>query len=581
LLESGKLRARALAGVLDEAERLTFARSFCSAVIATYWFAVQRKYPAAWPLPAAFSSLPIGTLDEPAASLAKSMGEAATRLGPLHAIYLMGVTYTALLPDDTRSRLGVYYTPPGLSARLLEMATRAGVDWRACRVLDPACGGGAFLAPVAARMVAENNGLSPRALVQAIGQRVRGIEIDPFSAWASQVFLEASLIDLCRAAGARLPVVVEVSNSLLRSGSGAEYDLVIGNPPYGRVTLHADVRARFQRSLYGHANLYGLFTDLAVQLAKPGGVIAYVTPTSFLAGQYFKALRGLLAQEAPPVSIDFVSPRQGVFDDVLQETLLACYRRGGAAAPASVHFISPVDAQRIEVESAGSFSLPAQARDPWLIPRTAEQQRLIAHLETMRHRLRDYGYEVSTGPLVWNRHKRQLCARPKKGTLPLIWAECVGSDGGFRFRADKKNHQPYFQPRKGDDWLISRRPCILLQRTTAKEQSRRLIAAELPKEFVAEHGGVVIENHLNMVLSIQGAPRVSQSVLAALLNSQILDKVFRCFSGSVAVSAYELEALPLPPPDALKPLAQMLHEGAARDAIEAEISSLFPLSEPI
>jgi hypothetical protein len=44
------------------------------------------------------------------------------------------------------------------------------------------------------------------------------------------------------------------------------------------------------------SNLYGLFTDLAAQLARRGGVIAYVTPTSFLAGEYFKSLRALLAE---------------------------------------------------------------------------------------------------------------------------------------------------------------------------------------------------------------------------------------------------------------------------------------------
>ena len=38
--------------------------------------------------------------------------------------------------------------------------------------------------------------------------------------------------------------------------------------------------------------------------------------------------------------------------------------------------------------------------------------------------------------------------------------------------------------------------CILVQRTTAKEQARRLIAAELPSEFVHQHRGVVVENHL-------------------------------------------------------------------------------------
>jgi adenine-specific DNA-methyltransferase len=579
ILEAGKVMARDLAAVFQGTERLTLAQAFCASVIETYWFEAQRHYRSAWSLPDHFVLGPSSELEEPAASLANTLGSAAARLEPIKAGYLIGVIYTAMLPDETRSRLGVYYTPPGLTGRLLDMATLAGVDWTSCRVLDPACGGGAFLAPVAAKIVTENRGLSARQLVKTLGERVRGFEIDPFSGWSSQVFLEATLMSVCREAGERLPTVVEVRNSLLRPTIEPPYDLVIGNPPYGRVTLNPETRERFQRSLYGHANLYGLFTDLAVQMTRPGGVIAYVTPTSFLAGEYFKTLRTLLAKQAAPSNIDFVSVRKGVFEDALQETLLATYKRSDTKLPkaveASVHFISPADCDRIEVESAGTFALPVPVGNPWLIPRTNDHPRLIARLRKMTHRLRDYGYEVSTGPLVWNRHKEQLSSRPVKGALPLIWAECVTADGCFVFRAEKKNHQPYFKPQDGDDWLISRKPCVLLQRTTAKEQNRRLIAAELPRKFLTEHGAVVIENHLNMIRPMNGAPVITPNVLSTFLNTEVVDRAFRCLSGSVAVSAYELEALPLPPPDYLAPIAELIKAGADRPSIEKACSRLF------
>jgi adenine-specific DNA-methyltransferase len=579
ILEAGKIMARAIAAVLQESDRIKLARAFCASVIKTYWFETQRHYRSAWSLPNHFLPCPSGGLEEPAASLARTVGSAAACLDPIKASYLIGVIYTAMLPDETRSRLGVYYTPPGLTGRLLEMATLAGVDWSSCRVLDPACGGGAFMVPVAAKIVTENRGLSARQLVKTIGERVQGFEIDPFSAWSAQVFLEATLMGVCREAGERLPTVVEICNSLLRPIDESSYDLVIGNPPYGRVTLNPETRERFRRSLYGHANLYGLFTDLAVQLTRPGGVIAYVTPTSFLAGEYFKELRTVLAIEAAPANIDFVSVRKGVFEDALQETLLATYKRSEAKSPkaaeSSVHFISPVDSDRMNVASAGTFVLPVPVGNPWLIPRTNDQQRLIGCLRNFNHRLRDYGYEVSTGPLVWNRHKKQLSSQPVKGALPLIWAECVTANGSFVFRADKKNHQPYFIPADGDDWLISRKPCVLLQRTTAKEQNRRLIAAELPWKFLSEHGAVVIENHVNMIRPINGDPPVPPKLLSTFLNTEVVDKAFRCLSGSVAVSAYELEALPLPPPECLAPIAELMKPGVHRFTIEEACLRLF------
>ena len=53
----------------------------------------------------------------------------------------------------------------------------------------------------------------------------------------------------------------------------------------------------------------------------------------------------------------------------------------------------------------------------------------------------------------------------------------------------------------------SQRALRLVQRTTAKEQNRRLIAAELPASFIKKHGAVVVENHVNMVRPANDANR--------------------------------------------------------------------------
>ncbi len=410
--------------------------------------------------------------------------------------------------------------------------------------------------------------------MQSIGNRLRGYEIDPFGAWLSQVTLDAVVLPISRLAGRKLPVMVTVCDSLRRSQPKDRFDLVIGNPPYGRAKLDAETRDRYKRSLYGHANLYGLFTDLALRHTKLGGVIAYVTPTSFLAGVYFKNLRALLGRSAPPLTIDFVTARKGVFDDVLQETALATYRKGADSAPVVVAEIAP-SMNGLDVQQTGKIILPADSSLPWLLPRTTEQSALVQRLTHMPYRLADWGYGVSTGPLVWNRFKSQLAHRPSSKRLPLIWAEAITADGRFVFRADKKNHAPYFELKAGDNWLVTTKPCVLLQRTTAKEQSRRLIATALPAEFLEKHGGVVIENHVNMIRPIIESPRIRADVLGAFINSSAADRAFRCVSGSVAVSAYELESLPLPCPDELVELARLVDAGADRESIESACNRLF------
>lgn len=529
-----------------ERAQLAFAETITAHAVTAYWNRLSAQLPVKAP------PIEVRAMATAARDAATQFGQTMATLPVREAAFHLGSLYTALLPDAWRSRHGVYYTPPALVDRLLDQAQAGGTDWRRAHVLDPAAGAGAFLVAATRRMVDALGNCDPAVAVQNLGARLRGYELDPFSAWLAQVFIEAEVLPQVAASGRRLASVMTVCDSLTRNREDA-FDLVVGNPPFGRQTLPPETRARFARSLYGHANLYGLFMDLAVRLAKPGGLIAFLTPSSFLAGEYFKNLRGLLWREAPPVALDFVSLRKGVFEDVLQETILATYRKGGRRAPAPVSFVAPQPGEPAKPVAAGQFSLPRKATAPWFLARHADEANLAKRLRAMSTRLSDWGYTVSTGPLVWNRHKSQLRDKPETDAVPLVWAESVTSDGRFVFSAVKRNHKPYLRLESDDGWLVVRRPCVLLQRTTAKEQARRLIAAEMPASFIGEDG-VTVENHLNMLLPASDKPAIAPGLLATFLNTIAADRAFRCISGSVAVSAYELENLPLPDPAELKRL---------------------------
>ena len=555
---------------------LATARTVAFTAVAAYWDALlaSRRRPGALPLRTLGSDTTVVGLPDWAGEMAAAVGAGYSGLDAAEAGYRIGCLYTGLMPDGMRSRLGAYYTPPALCERLLDMVSAAGVEWASARVLDPACGGGAFLSPVAKRMVDGLAGKDPRESLSSVECRLRGLELDPFAAWLSQVLLDAVLIDTCLAAG-RLPgSVVTVCDALEAEPEGQGFDVVVGNPPYGRVTLSQDLREKFARSLFGHANLYGVFTDLALRFARSNGVVGYVTPTSFLAGAYFKALRGTLGREASLVGIDLMADRRGVFENVLQETALTVYRRGDSRRTGEVRFTSVLSDGSVESVPAGSFRIPEPPDRPWVMPRRPEDGSLVRLAQAMPSRLADYGYGVSTGPLVWNRHKGQFRSRRGAGCLPVVWAESIRG-GEFRFRAENRNHEKYFKPDRGQEWLITETPCVLLQRTTAKEQGRRLVAAELPAEFVDRYGAAVIENHLNVIRPLDGVERVPAAVLLALLNSNFVDQIFRCISGSVAVSAYELEALPLPDPGRMARLERLIANGAGPEAVEGEVGRLY------
>ena len=301
-----------------------------------------------------------------------------------------------------------------------------------------------------------------------------------------------------------------------------------------------------------------------------------MTPTSFLAGEYFKALRSLLGREAPPASIGFVGKRKGVFADVLQETLLATYRRGGDPGSGTVHFISSGESGSIEVGEAGTFSLPESSDQPWLMPRTEAQGALLSRVGASPCRLADYGYKVSTGPLGVEPAQDEFAGTAGRRALSR-WSgrsQCAPMASSSFVRLSETT-SPTSSRSLTNVGVVTDFPCVLLQRTTAREQCRRLIAAELPSSFLKEHGAVVVENHLNMVKPINGEPKVSATALAALLNSEVADQIFRCINGSVAVSAYELQALPLPPLEAMKGIEPLVQRGAGREALEQALCQAY------
>lgn len=253
-LKTGRVMARAWSEQLDERRRQQAAWSFIAEAVSAYVEASGKTIGS----PVTVSPLSVAltySLATPEVELARALGKASAQLPIEDACYQLSGCYTAMLPQEIRTAWGAYYTPPALTDRLLQLAEDAGTDWTTARVLDPACGGGAFLLPVAMRMRRAWHEMAPGDVIGLLAERLHGFEIDPFAAWLTQVWLEIAFAAELRAAGRRFPQVVRVCDSLRQPISGKRFDLVIGNPPYGRLKLERSLREQYKRSLYGHANL--------------------------------------------------------------------------------------------------------------------------------------------------------------------------------------------------------------------------------------------------------------------------------------------------------------------------------------
>jgi superfamily II DNA or RNA helicase len=149
--------------------------------------------------------------------------------------------------------LNEFYTDPDVARSMWTALARLGAEHGTA--LEPSCATGVFLHTAPA------------------GFRVTGVELDPVSAKVAHVLH-----------GARHEIMT-ASFERFATMDDRQFDVVIGNPPYGpRGKLAKD-----DKKYMSTCEQY--FTDTALDKCKPGGLVALVVPTGIVDGKNTRALR--------------------------------------------------------------------------------------------------------------------------------------------------------------------------------------------------------------------------------------------------------------------------------------------------
>ena len=237
--------------------------------------------------------------------------------GPLDATYWLSTAYALCAGDAYRKSLAMFFTPPSLTSRLLDDLTASGVRFDEGSFCDPACGGAAFLAPIALRMKEElrAKGMPARRVLEHISKNLFGADIDATLCKLSKHFLLMALRDEVVASNGWVPKLhIDVGDSLsaLQPVYGT-FDVIVCNSPFRKMSAHevAPYRHLFGDVIEAQPNLYGLFMALSVKLLKDTGVAALVTPTSYLSGQYFRKVRTFLLKHVDVLNIGMVIRADG------------------------------------------------------------------------------------------------------------------------------------------------------------------------------------------------------------------------------------------------------------------------------
>ncbi len=483
--------------------------------------------------------------------------------------------YQESLTREEKRMLGQYYTPRDIARHLLSQAgyVQGGITIERCTVLDVATGFGIFLAEATKRLldVTKLTHLSLSDILDLLGRSLHGYDVQPFAIIATKLHLLATVIHELDLDSVSVALMlkhirfsgIHVGDTLAGELQAADNPIyfVVGNPPYGacRPGPHLD---RYKDALSGRANLYQLFLYYAVRRCAEGGMIALLVPESMRSGQYFHSLRRFLTQETTLVAVTDLLDRSNIFIGVEQGVHILSVRKEKLRLSTGHETVTVMQAtSTVAVATSETMTVPhrhVQAGEDhayvYLKAASTDLYALLARLRDELPPLPRITLDTHTGPFVWNQHKEGLVSEEvgavdRQLFYPIIYAPCVHRYK-FVFPPEATfipcQQRLYARHSASLRRLTRTGPSLVLQRTTSREQIRRLVATLIPAPFTKDHNGYLVENHVNYIsCATSNGDAVPLLYVLGILNSQILNMYFSSINGNTHVSAYELGLLPI------------------------------------
>ncbi|HEY7314655.1 MAG TPA: N-6 DNA methylase [Gemmataceae bacterium] len=350
----------------------------------------------------------------------------AETLGPIVAdrFERLRAAREAAAPKTVKS---VFADPAAFDVHQLTKSRRAALvdfwhDWieelQTVRLVDPACGSGAFLIEAFDQMFAhyqkaqgfltELRGPTLFDIRKTIlehnlyGVDLNGeaVEIARLSCWIKTAEVGKVLTSLDHnirqgnsvvADSAVHPKAFDWHAAFPEAFAAGGFDVVVGNPPYVRQEWISPFKPYLQqhyRAYDGSADLYVYFYELGINLLRPGGRLGFVVTNKWMKAGYGEPLRRFFRDAAWVESVvDFGHAKQIFADaDVFPSILVA--RRPNADPPPLAARVCAIAREQLRITdlsnqiAAEGFEVPRErlGADAW----TLEPPGIVALLEKIR-----------------------------------------------------------------------------------------------------------------------------------------------------------------------------------------------------
>lgn|GEM_PF-6948365 len=484
-----------------------------------------------------------------------------------------GKIYQKYLGSSDKKKFGQYYTDETIINEILDKLSidKDNKNLMTSKYLDPACGTGSFLIRLARRIIlgGEEKNLSPKEIAESI-ENIYGLDINDFAVYIAKSNIIIQLIPmiakdktLCPKINVFTtntldnlvedhdyyedPTVIHIKQGKQKYKNG--FDYIVGNPPYFKVkSLSISQKRYFKKILIGQQNMFSLFFFLGINLLSDGGKIGLIIPESIKSGQYFRALREYLFSKCTITNLVSFDCRKTNFIDALQGVLIICAYKGISNNSKYIEIKNVTNKDGLQDIVNAPFS--ANYTDVVRYIKGYPLLLLCKHLEDYKAFNQIYkdctyldaeevGFTAKTGKLVWNQVKQFLTDDIGEDNKNIVWSNNI-EQYKCSLTGDKNNKNKYAVRTKKLLSLSNIGECLVLRRTSVKEQNKRIIASSL-----RVNDYFFIENHVNYLIKVGGNPNISYNYILALLNSKTFNFVMSQIAGNNQISVTEINLLPI------------------------------------
>ncbi len=253
-------------------------------------------------------------------------------------------------------------------------------DLATLRIVDPACGSGAFLIEAFEQLHAAYSQAKAR-LTELRGHKLFDVDRQILQHNLYGVDLNDEAVDICRLslwiktaqAGKVLTSLdhnIRVGNSVIADPAvhpraidwksafpevfaAGGFDVVIGNPPYVRqewIARDKPFLEQHYRAYDGVADLYVYFYERGLKLLKPGGRLGFIVTNKWMKAGYGEPLRRFFGESAWVESVvDFGHAKQ-IFEDADVFPSILVFRKPTAEAPPATARVCAIPREQLRLD---------------------------------------------------------------------------------------------------------------------------------------------------------------------------------------------------------------------------------------